>query len=201
MSSTGPTDPTTTRFGHTHYTIRRKVLKLIGGAFTVFDQAGNTVMFADQKGFKLKEDIRLFSGPDMTEELVRIHARRALDISAVYDVIDSKTNVPIGALQRRGMKSVLKDEWWILGDGETQRGAIVEDSMALALVRRFVLNLIPQNFTVTLDGVEVAEMRQQINPFVFKIDLDFSKDPAGRLDRRLAIAAGVLMSAIEGRQQ
>lgn len=198
MSSTGPADA---RFTQVHYTIRRKVLKLIGGAFTVFDGAGNTVMFAEQKGFKLKEDIRLFTGPDMTQELVRIHARRALDISAVYDVIDSATNQPIGALQRRGMKSVLQDEWWILGEGDTQVGTIIEDSMALALVRRFVLNLIPQNFTVTLNNVEVAHLRQQINPFVFKIDLDFSSDPDGRLDRRLAIAAGILMAAIEGRQQ
>jgi hypothetical protein len=198
MSSTGPADG---RFSHTHYTIRRKVLKLVGGAFTVFDGAGNTVLFAEQKGFKLKEDIRLFTGPDMTEELVRIHARRALDISAVYDVIDGSTNQPIGALQRRGMKSVLQDEWWILGEGDAQVGTIVEDSMALALVRRFLLNLIPQNFTVTLNNAEVAHMRQQINPFVFKIDLDFSSDPDGRLDRRLAIAAGILMAAIEGRQQ
>ena len=198
MSSTGPAD---SRFTQTHYTIRRKVLKLIGGAFTVFDAAGNTVLFAEQKGFKLKEDIRLFTGPDMTQELVRIHARRALDISAVYDVIDAATNAPIGALQRRGMKSVLQDEWWILGEGDAQVGTIIEDSMALALVRRFVMNLIPQNFTVTLNNVEVAHLRQQINPFVFKIDLDFSSDPDGRLDRRLAIAAGILMAAIEGRQQ
>jgi hypothetical protein len=198
MSSTGPTDG---RFSHTHYTIRRKVLKLVGGAFTVLDSAGGTVLYAEQKAFKLKEDIRLFTGPDMTEELVRIHARRALDISAIYDVIDASTNQPIGALQRRGMKSVLQDEWWILGAGDAQVGTIVEDSMALALVRRFLLNLIPQNFTVTLNDVEVAHMRQQINPFVFKIDLDFSSDRDGRLDRRVAIAAGILMAAIEGRQQ
>jgi len=198
MSSTDPRDE---RFSHPHYTIRRKVLKLIGGAFTVFDGAGNTVLFAEQKGFKLKEDIRLFSGPDMTHELVRIHARRAIDISAVYDVIDATTNQPIGALQRRGVKSMLQDEWWILGHGDTQVGTIIEDSMALALVRRFVLNLIPQNYTITLNGDEVGHMRQQINPFVFKIDLDFSTDPQGRLDRRVAMAAGILMAAIEGRQQ
>lgn len=198
MTSTGPIDG---RFSHTHYTIRRKVLKLVGGAFTVFDQAGETVLYAEQKAFKLKEDIRLFSGPDMTRELLRIHARRALDISAVYDVVDPATNQPIGSLQRRGMRSMLQDEWWILGEGDAQIGTIVEDSMALALVRRFVLNLIPQNFTVSLGGSEVGHMRQQINPFVFKIDLDFSPDPAGRLDRRVAIAAGILMAAVEGRQR
>ena len=188
------------RFAHTHYTIRRKVMKLVGGAFTVFDPTGTPVLYAEQKGFKLKEDIRLFSGPDMATELVRIHARRALDVSAIYDVIDSATNQLIGSLQRRGMKSVVQDEWWLLDTAGTQVGTIKEDSMALALVRRLVVNLIPQNYTVTIGGDEVGELRQQINPFVFKIDIDFAKDPSARFDRRLGLAAGILMAAVERRQ-
>ena len=191
-----------TRFAAAHYTIRRKMLKLVGGAFTVLDPSGATVLYAEQKAFKLKEDIRLYSGPDMAEELVRIHARRAMDISAIYDVIDGKDGTRIGALQRRGMKSIVQDEWWILDPNtEGQIGTIVEDSMALALVRRLVMDLIPQNFTVTLHGAEVAEIRQRLNPFIFKIDIDFSKDAGHRFDRRLAFAAAVLMAAIEGRQQ
>ena len=189
------------RFNQQQYTIRRKVLKLIGGAFTVFDQSGNTVLYAEQKGFKLKEDIRLFSRPDMAEELVRIAARRAIDISATYDVFDSATNQLLGSLQRRGMKSILKDEWWILDGSGAQVGIIEEDSMALALVRRFLFNLLPQKYSVHVGGVDVADLKQQINPFVFKIDLDFSKDSENRLDRRIGLAAGILMSAIERRQQ
>jgi hypothetical protein len=188
------------RFTQAHYTIRRKVLKLVGGAFTVFDAAGATVLYSEQKAFKLKEDIRLFDSPAMTEELVRIAARRALDISATYDVFDSKDDVLLGSLQRRGMRSVLKDEWWILDASGTQVGTIVEDSMALALVRRLVLNLIPQKYSVKLGDTEIAEFRQQINPFIFKIDLDFAKDPGHHLDRRVGLAAGILMAAIEGRQ-
>ena len=72
--------------------------------------------------------------------------------------------------------------------------------MALALVRRLVVNLIPQNYTVTIGGDEVGELRQQINPFVFKIDIDFAKDLSGRFDRRLGLAAGILMAAVERRQ-
>ena len=47
----------------------------------------------------------------------------------------------------------------------------------------------------------VAEYRQRFNPFILKLDVDFSADGDGRLDKRLGIAAGVLLSAIEGRQE
>ena len=41
--------------------IRRKVLKIFGGSFHVYDARDNLVFFSSQKAFKLKEDIRVFS--------------------------------------------------------------------------------------------------------------------------------------------
>ncbi|HEX7169006.1 MAG TPA: hypothetical protein VF230_18655 [Acidimicrobiales bacterium] len=169
------------RFAHPRYSIHRKVLKLVGGAFTVFDPSGGVVLFAEQKAFKLKEDIRLFDGPAMQRELLRIGARRAIDISAIYDVFDSETNQLIGSLQRKGVRSMLRDEWAVLDAQGMQVGEVFEDSMALALVRRFLVNLIPQNYSVTIGGTEVAEMKQQFNPFAYRIDLDFSKGRGQRV--------------------
>jgi len=50
------------------------------------------------------------------------------------------------------------------------------------------------------DGVEVLVFRRHFNPFILRMDMDFSRDAQGLLDRRLGIAAGILISAIEGRQ-
>lgn len=49
------------RFDHIHYTIRRKVLKLFGGAFHIYDGEGNLVLYSKMKAFKLREDIPLYS--------------------------------------------------------------------------------------------------------------------------------------------
>ncbi len=59
---------------------------------------------------------------------------------------------------------------------------------------------LPQTFRAELQGVPVATYRQRFNPFVQKIEIDFSADPDGRLDRRLGLAAAVLLCAVEGRQ-
>lgn len=190
-------------FRHTTYTIRKKLLKLLGAAFYVDDPNGQVVLFAELKAFKLKEDIRLYTGEDKSVEVLRIGARSMLDIGATYDVFDSATNQKIGALKRHGWKSIARDEWTILDDQNREMGKIEEDSLALALIRRFIdlaTFILPQKYTITVGNQNVGTFAQSKNPLWIKIFADFSSDNAGVLDRRLALAASVLLSAIEGKQ-
>jgi uncharacterized protein YxjI len=189
------------RFGQRRYLLRKKFFKLFGGAFHIYDDAGNVAFYSKMKAFKLKEDLRVFTSEEMNEEVLSIKARNILDISATYDVTDTASGQKIGALRRKGLKSILRDEWLILDANDQEIGNIQEDSLALALVRRLLSNLVPQTFTGTLGGTPVLTFRQHFNPFIQKIALDFSVDTGGKLDRRLGIAAAVLLCAIEGRQQ
>ncbi|NOK33895.1 hypothetical protein HMI49_11860 [Corallococcus exercitus] len=188
------------RLGQSRYMIRRKFFKLFGGAFHIYDEAGNVAFYSKMKAFKLKEDLRIYSGEDMQEELITIQARSILDFGATYDVTDAATGERVGALRRKALSSMLRDTWLILDVDGQEVGRIEEDSMLLALVRRFLTNLLPQTFTGTLGGAQVFSFRQHFNPFIQKIDLDFSMDTQRQLDRRLGIAAAVLLCAIEGRQ-
>ncbi|HSP80983.1 MAG TPA: hypothetical protein VLQ93_20845 [Myxococcaceae bacterium] len=189
------------RFGQSRYMIRRKFFKLFGGAFHIYDPAGNVVFYSKMKAFKLKEDLRIYTGEEMAEEVLSIKARSILDFGATYDVTDPATGERVGALRRKGLKSILRDEWLILDANDQEVGTIQEDSIMLALVRRFLTNLVPQTFKGEMSGEQVLSFRQHYNPFIQKIDLDYSMDTEGRLDRRLGIAAAVLLCAIEGRQQ
>lgn len=187
-------------FDHSTYLARRKVLSVLGQKFHIFDPNGQVVCFVNQKAFKLKEDIRVYADESMGSELLVISARSVLDISATYDVTDGRTKQKVGALRRKGLKSILKDEWLILDPMDREIGLIQEDSALMAALRR-VINLIPQHFSFWIGGQQVGEARQQFNPFVFRMDVDFSRDPGGqRLDRRLGLAAVILLLAIEGRQ-
>ena len=190
-------------FRHTNYTIRKKLLKLLGAAFYVDDPNGQVVLFAELKAFKLKEDIRLYTGEDKSVEVLRIGARSILDFGATYDVFDSATNQPIGALKRQAWKSIARDEWTILDAQGREMGKIEEDSLALALIRRFIelaAYILPQKYSITVGNQSVGTFSQSKNPLWIKIFADFSSDNAGVLDRRLALAAGILFSAIEGKQ-
>jgi uncharacterized protein YxjI len=187
-------------FNHPTYLVRRKIFKLVGAAFHIYDPNGDVAFYSKQKAFKLKEDIRVYTGEDMRTEVLTIKARSIIDFSAAYDVFDPATQTKVGALKRKGMKSILKDEWIILDANEREIGLIQEDSMMLALVRRFLTNLVPQSFDGTINGQKVCHFKQNFNPFVTKITLDFSMDMNKLLDRRLGIAAAILLCAIEGKQ-
>ena len=194
---------TAERFTHAQYVVRKKVFKLLGAAFHVYDTAGSVVLYSKQKAFKLREDIRLYTDPDMTTELLTIKARQILDFSAAYDVVDLPTGRKIGAFKRKGWTSLVRDAWVIMDADDREAGRINEDSVLAALFRRMFDGnsiLLPQAFHAELGGETVATFRQNHNPFVRKLTVDFSPDVHNRFDRRLGLAAAVLLAAIEGRQ-
>jgi uncharacterized protein YxjI len=189
-------------FTHTTYLARRKVFSFLGQKYHLYAPDGSVAAFVKQAAFKLKEDIRVFSDESMSQQLLAIRARAILDFSAAYDVYDTtRGNEKVGALRRKGLKSILKDEWQVLDGNDRELGILTEDNAGMAALRRLLSNLIPQNFDLLIDGQRVADYRQRFNPFIFKMDVDFSDDPNGdKLDRRLGIAAVILLLAIEGRQ-
>lgn len=192
------------RFDNAQYVVRRQVFKIFGNAFHVYDTAGNVVLYSKQKAFKLREDIRLYTGEDMAVELLTIRARTIIDFGAAYDVMDARTGEKIGAFKRKGWKSLVRDEWVIMDAHDREVGRIAEDSTALALIRRVVdaaALFLPQKYHAELASVgTVAFFRQNYNPFVRKLTADFSADVGGRFDRRIGLAAAILLAAIEGRQ-
>jgi len=204
-SKNPPTPPRLSRYiiDHDQYYIRRKVLKLFGGSFHIYDTEDNLVLFSSQKAFKLKEDIRVFSDESMSSERLVVKARSMIDFGAAYDVVDSESSEKLGAFRRKGLKSILKDTWELLDNNDNPVGKLQEDSGCLGLVRRFGGGLgamIPQSFFLEIDGKRAVTYSQRFNPFVFKMDVKLEKGARELLDPRLALAGAILLVVIEGRQ-
>jgi uncharacterized protein YxjI len=68
-------------FGHNQYLLKRQVFALTG-KFRIYDPSENLVMFSEQKMFRLREDIRVFSDESKTQEVLMIKARQIIDFSA-----------------------------------------------------------------------------------------------------------------------
>jgi hypothetical protein len=179
------------------YRIRRKLLKLLGASFQVLD-GERVVAVCRQKAFTLREDIRLFADESQTQELLTIRARQVVDFAAAYDVVDSRTRQTVGVLRRRGFASLVRDSWEVLDAGGGMLGTVQEDNPTMALLRRFLSNLIPQTFNLQGPRGGVAELRQRFNPIVYSLEVSVPPDIG--IDRRLVFAAAILIAAIEGRQ-
>ena len=187
-------------FSQNYYLLKRQVFALTG-RFRFYDRNENLLMFSEQKMFRWREDIRVFADESKMQELLMIKARQIIDFSAAYDVIDSTTNQKVGVLRRKGWQSMLRDEWEVLDANEQLLGLLFEDSMGLALLRRFLLgSLLPQNYDITFGSERVADLRQRFNLFRYELEIDLSMPVSRRIDPRLALAAGILLAVVEGKQ-
>lgn len=182
------------------YLLKRQAIALTG-KFRVYDPAGRLVMFSEQKMFRLREDIRVYDSEDKSREVLSIKARQIMDFSAAYDVVDTGMNQKVGVLRRKGLRSILRDEWEVLDANDQLIGQLFEDSIPLALLRRLLLgSWLPQNYDMTVGEARVADLKQNFNFFRYELNLDFSMDTTNRIDRRVGIAAGILLAAVEGKQ-
>jgi hypothetical protein len=180
------------------YTIRRRLLSFLHLSFDVTDAAGKPIGFCQQKAFKLKEDIRIYTDDSRQNERMAIKARQIIDFSAAYDVHDSTTGEKLGALKRQGWKSLIRDSWIVMDTDDQEVGKITEDSMLMATLRRF-FNFIPQSFhMLDQNDNEVATLHGNFNPFVRKLTIEIQDYCT--LPPLLVLAGGILLMTIEGRQ-
>lgn len=185
------------------YTIRRKVFKVFGAAFHIYDPHGGLVGYCKQKAFKLREDIRIFTDETCTTELVVIKARNIIDFGATFD-ITLADGTSLGSFRRKGMASTfLRDSWLAFGPDGREIADLREDGVLLAFARRWiewVSLLSPEKFTLRrAGGEEIAKFRQHFNPFMYRLSVTVLKDDP-EIDDLMVLAAGCLITAIEGRQ-
>ncbi len=188
---------------------RRKFFKLFGASIDVKDAGNDTqVGYIQMKAFKLKEDIRLYDGPDKKLELMRIHARSVIDFGATYDVYAG--NGQLFSLRRKGLRSTfVRDHWLILDNDGKEIGTVRETSSGLALLRRYTdlipfvgwavdlaMAFFPITYTI-FDGEKAAGfVTHQRNPIIVKMSLDMSQSPEN-FDARVGIAATTLLSVMD----
>ncbi len=189
-------------FQSKQYLLKRQVFSFTG-TFRVYDSVNDRlVLFSQQKMFKLKEDIRLYSDESRAQEVLRINARSIIDFSAAYDVFDSADDSLVGTLRRKGLQSIIRDQWEVLDPSGQIIGILQEDNQTLALLRRFLAgSLIPQDYDLIANGNRLVDIKQRFNLFRYELDINFLDTASLNIDRRLGIAAGILLAAIEGRQE
>ncbi|MDF1499426.1 MAG: hypothetical protein P1P76_03025 [Anaerolineales bacterium] len=189
-----------TVFTYDHYTLKRQVLALTGKV-RVFTPDGRLGLYSEQKMFRLREDIRVFEDESRTRELLWIQARQVIDFAAAYDVTDQTSGQKVGALRRKGWKSIVRDAWEVLDPMDQVIATIREESVGLAMLRRFLLgSLLPQRYeAVDMNETVLANYQQLFHLFRYQMNIHFSPGPI-QLDRRLGLAASILLAIIEGKQ-
>jgi uncharacterized protein YxjI len=184
------------------FTIRKKLLKLFGDAFYIYDTQERIVGYCKQKAFRLREDIRIYTDESCSRELFVISTGQILDIGATYTIRQGDGRV-LGAMRRKGLKSSFyKDEWVVLSADGAEVGLVAEEGTFLPLLRKwldFVSIFFPQAFDVKVGGQSIARFRQHFNLISYRMGVAY-KVPSPVVPMELVLAGACLVCAIEGRQ-
>jgi uncharacterized protein YxjI len=99
----------------------------IGTRIRITDAAGRQVAYVRKQKFKLKENVGVYSDESQSSLLFRMKADRMLDFSARY-AIGGPDGHPIGAVGRRGMKSLWSSAYTLEDAYGAEAGSIREES-------------------------------------------------------------------------
>jgi len=184
------------------YTIRRKVFRLFGAGFHIYGPQGELVGFCNQKAFRLRESLMVYTDDSRSTELFHIGTEQIIDFGATY-YVTLPTGERIGSCRRKGIKSMFRDEWEVF-DGEGKSvGVLMEDSGTLAMLRRVheaFAALCPEKYVLRRhDGREIATLRTHFNWFIYRLGVGIREDDS-ELDDLMILALGCLIAAVEGRQ-
>ena len=181
------------------YMIKEKFLKIFGNKFWFKDTENRTHGFCEQKRFKIKEDIRIYSDETKSHEWLKIKQRQVIDAWGGFDIVDSQSSELIGTVRRKYWASILRTRWHLLDAQGMEIGVLMEDSMGYALARRLLLGiLLPKKFCVVIGGLEeFVTIRQMFNPFLKKTVVNIP--PNYPLDRRFIAGLAIVIAAIDSR--
>lgn len=173
------------------------------------DAPGQPFCFVRQKPYKFKEDIRFYSDPSRSVELMRIKARQRFDPAAKYDVV-AADGTKVGYIQKVFGKSLLRSTYKLYDSTGAEVASVTEKSLAVALFRRlmgfipYIENIanwlpIPYDFLFLRDHVQLGVHHRQPWKLLDVYTIDMSGDVGRTIDRRLVLAIAVGMDALQAR--
>src|SRR5215475_2151178 len=114
-----------------HYIIRRKFWSVFERVFRVFTGDGQLIMYIQHPLLKLREEFMVYADEACTRPLLRIKSRQIIAIDFSYDVSDAQTGDLLGSVQKKGLRSIVRDKFLLLDPLGTEIGYAEEQGAAL----------------------------------------------------------------------
>ena len=178
-----------------HYIIRRKFWSVFERVFRVFTADGQLIMYIQHPLLKLREEFMVYADEDMTRPLLRVKSRQVIAINFSYDVSDAQTGQLLGSVQKRGLRSILRDKFIILDPFGAEIGTAEEQGAAL--LRRLFPILLSKH-AIFVAGQEVAYIRQVFR--LFTKEFTVTMRPSS-VDSRFVLAVALLALIGEARRE
>ncbi|MBS1120243.1 MAG: hypothetical protein H6Q90_2471 [Deltaproteobacteria bacterium] len=178
-----------------NYTIKRKFFSVFERVFRVFTTDGQLFMYIKHPLLKLREEFMVYGDEAQTRPMLKVKSQQVIAINLSYAVTDAVTDQLLGTVQKKGMRSILRDKFLILDPSGNEIGYAEEQGASV--LRRFFPWLTSKH-AIFVDGQQVAFIKQTFRFFTkeFVVDLQPS-----RLEPRFVLAVALLALMAEARRE
>jgi len=197
MVPAGPQGMTHAAFMHPVLTVKRPFWSLLGRKFRVYAPDGSMVAFVKHPIFKLRQEYTIFTDESETVPMMHVKARQVIGFNINFDVFDAASGQMVGSIRRRGLKSIFRDTFDLLGPGDQVVGLCEEEGAAFL---RRIFPILLGKWKIELQGQIIGQIKQVFRFFVKEFTLDLSQNQ-NRMDPRFAIALAVFALTMEAARE
>ncbi len=161
------------------------------------------VLFAVGIALSAKRHVSFYRDETKRDKLLEVlQDRKWQPITATYTVRD-RAGRTMALLWKNYLYNIVRKRWYVKAPDGTTLYVAKEDSIILSLLRRFLgplFGLLRTNFIIVRNGSEdvVGEFNRKFT-LLDRYVLDLKADRARELDRRVALALGVMLDTGERR--
>lgn len=178
-----------------HYVIRRKLWSVFERVFRVFTGDGQLIMYIQHPLLKLREEFMVYADEAKTWPLLKVKSRQVIAINFLYDISDAQTDQLLGSVQKKGLRSIVRDKFVILDPLGVEIGYAEEQGAALL---RRLFPILTSKHAIFAGGQQVAFIRQQFRLFTKEFTVDMQPSA---MDPRFVLAVALLALIAEARRE
>ncbi len=149
-----------------------------------------------------KRHLSFYSSAQRGEPLLRVmQDQKHAFVVATFTVLDAQDR-PIAKLRKNHLWNLIRRKWEIYAPDGSLLALALEDSWVTAILRRFLgtlYGILRTNFVIVApDGAPLGRLDRKFT-ILDRYVLDVSADVTGHLDRRVALAIGMMLDTGERR--
>jgi len=217
MTNPLPEPAANAKFDYDRFFVNQKHMTLGKSKYYVYDEAGAPLFYVERPVMRLfgrRGNITIFDDDSARTPVLELRQEQRYEfLRRDYTLVDAASGESLGRLLRSNWRSLFRRAWSVLGPDGAEVARAREDSALFAFLRRAIdfvpyvgilgFALMRTNFHIFAlqpDGGElkVGEFNRKLS-FGDKYVLDLEEDQARRLDRRVALALGILLDTAEAR--
>jgi uncharacterized protein YxjI len=178
-----------------HFVIKRAWWSFFDRVFRIYTGDGQLIMYVKHPLMRLREEFIVYEDEAQSRPLLHIKSRQIVAINFAYEIRDAATDAVLGSVEKRGLRSLIRDKFVLRDAGGNEIGYAQEHG---ASILRRLFPFLTSKHEIVVNSKQAAFMRQRFRFFIKEFAVD--TEPSA-IDPRFVLAVALLAVIAEVRRE